>query len=257
MELPQPLNRYIDHTQLKPDATVESFQNLLREAIKYNFASVCVSPHMALPAVEALQDYPEIKVCTVVGFPHGNLPFELKFKEAEFFVTNGVDEIDFVANIGFLKSGLYDEVGTELEVLGAVCQANNAISKCIIETCYLDEDEKTFMFRALDERTSVNFIKTSTGFGPDGANVGDVLRWHQLRQPKENVGDIMFLNELTRICRNGEPIKIKAAGGIRDLATALKFISCGADRLGMSASVKVMEEWNARNQTFIEGEEKT
>jgi deoxyribose-phosphate aldolase len=267
MELPQPLNRYIDHTLLKPDATLEDFQQLIEEAIEYNFASVCVSPHMALPAVDALKDYPNVKVCTVVGFPHGNLPYPLKVSEAEYFVQSGVDEIDFVINVGLLKSGMYENVGDEIETMGLVCRDNGAVSKCIIETCYLTEDEKTFMYRALAERTAVNYIKTSTGYGPAGADLRDVFTWNQRRYDAEAVQDsvqdsgLLILQSTTAtrntyIMRNGEPLKIKAAGGIRDLETALKFIACGADRLGMSASVKVMEEWNDHGQTFTEGEEK-
>ncbi len=253
MNLPQPLNRYIDHTLLKPDATMFEFQRLLDEAVKYNFASVCVSPHMALAAVEALKDYPDIKVCTVVGFPLGNLPYPLKVSETEYFVQNGVDEIDFVANIGLLKSGMYENVGNELETMGLVCRDNGAVSKCIIETCYLNQDERTFMYCALAEKTAVNFIKTSTGFGSKGAQLSDVLDWNRRRNLDESIklesSGLVLLQASaptakTYIMRNGEPLKIKAAGGIRDLKTALKFITCGADRLGMSASVKVMEEWN-------------
>jgi deoxyribose-phosphate aldolase len=266
MTLKQPLNRYIEHTLLKPDATLDEFQQLLDEAIRYNFAAVCVSPFMALPAVDALKEYPTINVCTVVGFPHGNIPFPLKYEEAKYLVENGVDEIDFVANIGLIKSGMYENVGSELEVLGALCKTHKAISKCIIETCYLTEDEKMFMYRALSERTAVNYIKTSTGFGTGGASTGDVWKWNERRQVEisegvvETGGGLIQLHDAdvsSYILRNGEPLKIKAAGGISDLRTALKFIGCGADRIGMSASVKVMEEYNAQPTTFTEGEETT
>ena len=253
MSLDQPLNRYIDHTLLKPDATLDEFQQLIDEAIQYNFASVCVSPFMALPAVDALKDHPDIHVCTVVGFPHGNIPFPLKYEAAKYFVENGVDEIDFVANVGLLKSGMYENVGSELEVLGSLCRTHGAISKCIIETCYLTEDEKVFMYRALSERTAVDYIKTSTGFGTAGADLGDVWKWNARRHEEEGVtsesgGGLVLMAKMNpNALRNGEPLKIKAAGGIRDLETALKFIEYGADRLGMSASVEVMEEWNAHS----------
>jgi deoxyribose-phosphate aldolase len=260
MTLKQPLNRYIEHTLLKPDATLDEFQQLLDEAIQYNFAAVCVSPFMALPAVDALKEYPTINVCTVVGFPHGNIPFPLKYEEAKYFVENGVDEIDFVVNIGLLRSGMYDNVGSELEVLGELCKTHKAISKCIIETCYLTEDEKMFMYRALSERTAVNYIKTSTGFGTEGASSGDVWKWNARRQEElaegviETGGGLLQLVEAdlsSNTLRNGKALKIKAAGGIRDLKTTLKFIACGADRIGMSASVKVMEEYNAQSQEEI------
>jgi len=258
------LNRYIDHTLLKPDATLDEFQQLMDEAVKYQFASVCVSPYMALPAVDALKDVPEINVCTVVGFPLGNIPFPLKYEEAKYFVENGVDEIDFVANIGLLKSGMYENVGSELEALGTLCRAHGAESKCIIETCYLDEDQKTFMYRALADKTSVDYIKTSTGFGPEGAQLIDVFDWSRRRGEGgsggliEDGNNLVLVGETTQssyTMRDGEPLKIKAAGGIRDLETALKFIAAGADRLGMSASVKVMEEYNAQPSTFTFGEE--
>jgi deoxyribose-phosphate aldolase len=260
LDLKQPLNRYIDHTLLKPDATLQEFQKLVDEAVKYNFASVCVSPYMAEPAVHALKDHPDIKVCTVVGFPHGNIPFPLKVMETEYFIERGVHEIDFVLNVGLLRSGMYDNVGSELEHIGLLCRNAGVVSKCIVESCYLTIDEKTFMFRALSEKTAVDFIKTSTGFGTDGADLRDVMDWNARRNQFEvkNNTRVLFLNSATPTytLRNGAPLKIKAAGGIRDLDTALKFIACGADRLGMSASVKVMEEWNARNsQTFTGGEE--
>jgi deoxyribose-phosphate aldolase len=260
LNLKQPLNRYIDHTLLKPDATLQDFQKLVDEAVKYNFASVCVSPFMAGPAVNALKEHPDIKICTVVGFPHGNIPFPLKVQETEYLIEQGAHEIDFVINVGLLKSGMYDNVGSEIEHIGHICHKAGVISKCIIETAYLTEDEKSFMFRALAERTLVDFIKTSTGYGPDGANLRDVLDWNARRSlfEEKTASRVLFLTSATfaGAQREGKPMQIKAAGGIRDLDTALKFIACGADRLGMSASVKVMEEWNARNsQTFTGGEE--
>jgi deoxyribose-phosphate aldolase len=256
-----PLNRYIDHTLLKVDATSVALDKLLREAVNYNFASVCISPHFVLDAVRRLQDYSEIKVCTVVGFPHGNIPVDLKLQEVQYFIDAGIDEIDFVINIGHLKAGNYETVGAEIESIGSLCKSNNVVSKCIIETCYLDEDEKMFMYRALEERTTVDFIKTSTGFGSEGAFLGDVWKWNARRNETEKLkAGAIFSPHLpadSYLLRDGQPLRIKAAGGIRDLETTLKFIACGADRLGMSASVKVMEEWNVQEQprTSIEGEE--
>ena len=260
MLLAHPLNRYIDHTLLKPDATLKDFQKLIDEAVQYNFASVCVSPFMAEPAVDVLKDYPDIKVCTVVGFPHGNIPFPLKVMETEYFIERGVDEIDFVLNVGLLKSEMYENVGSEIEEIGRICAKAGVVSKCIIETCFLTPEEKTFMYLALADRTAVDFIKTSTGFGSDGANLRDILEWNARRERADGTmrGNILFLNNMvsTYAARDGRPLLIKAAGGIRDLNTALEFIECGANRLGLSASVKVMEEWNARNsQTFTGREE--
>ena len=254
MRLERPLNRYIDHTLLKPYATLLDLQTLLEEAQQYNFASVCVAPYLALTAVENLAPFPEINVGTVISFPHGNLPLNVKVGEAEHFIKRGIDEIDFVANIGLLKSGRYEELGKELEMMGLVCSTNNVVSKCIIETCYLTGDEKTFMYRALSERTSVNFIKTSTGYGSEGAQLEDVFDWSSRRQETEKE-EQKSRGLITFVAKEREPLKIKAAGGIKDLTAALQFIKCGADRLGMSASVKVVEEWNAQDRTFTEGEE--
>lgn len=253
MSLPQPLNKYIDHTLLRPDATHAEFEVLLDEAIKYQFASVCVSPYIAGPCAQALKDE-EIKVCTVVGFPHGNVPLQTKLHDVLLLAKAGVDEIDFVINYGDLKSGLFEEVGRELEYMGRACVERGVTSKCIIETCYLNADEKNFLFKALNDNTQVDFIKTSTGFGSAGAELVDVMNWNAQRREwiKKETGALI---QLTPAGGRLSPIKIKAAGGIRDLDTALKFIAAGADRLGMSASVKVMEEWNARQGTFTAGEE--
>ena len=255
MDLKQPLNKYIDHTLLKPDATHAEFESLLDDAIKYQFASVCVSPYMAGPIVGVLKNE-DIKVCTVVGFPHGNTPLQTKLYDIALLAEQGVDEIDFVINYGNLLSGLYDDVGMELENIDRVCRDTGVVSKCIIETCYLNQNEKDFMFKAINDYTQIDYIKTSTGFGKEGAWLWDVMNWNTKRQ----VGieqESNSLIQLSSAVRRQKYIKIKAAGGIRDLETALEFISAGTDRLGMSASVKVMEEWNARNQTFAEGEEAT
>ncbi len=253
MQLPKPLNKYIDHTLLKPNATHAEFESFLDEAIKYQFASVCISPYMTGPIAAVLKNE-DIKICTVVGFPHGNIPLQAKLYETALLAKLGADEIDFVLNYGDLKSGLHESVGVELDNVSRICKENGVVSKCIIETCYLDEDEKDFMFKAINEHTSIDYIKTSTGFGTEGAQLGDVMNWNAkravwIRQESSS------LIQLTSIQGREKPIKIKAAGGIRDLETALKFIAVGADRLGMSASVKVMEEWNARQTTFTEGEE--
>jgi deoxyribose-phosphate aldolase len=211
--------------------------------------------------VDALKEYPAIKVCTVVGFPHGNVPAPLKLEQAEYFAERGINEIDFVINIGLLKSGMYDNVGDEMEAIGSACKERGVISKCLVETCYLTEHEKTFLFKSLYERTQVDYIKTSTGYGTAGAQLSDVLDWktRQTGCAEAEKGPLIQLlpTDKEQATRNS-PLLIKAAGGIKDLKTALQFIEGGADRLGMSASVKVMEEWNAHNRvfTFAEGEEK-
>ena len=253
MQLTKPLNKYIDHTLLKPNATHEEFESFLDEAIKYQFASVCISPYMTGPIASVLKNE-DVKICTVVGFPHGNIPLQAKLYDVALLAKLGADEIDFVLNYGDLKSGLYESVGTELENMSLVCKDNGVVSKCIIETCYLNEDEKNFVFKAINDYTTIDYIKTSTGFGTEGALLGDVMNWNARRCAwiKQESSSLI---QLIPVGGRTAPIKIKAAGGIRDLETALKFISVGADRLGMSASVKVMEEWNTHQAAVTEGKE--
>jgi deoxyribose-phosphate aldolase len=258
MQLPKPLNKYIDHTLLKPNATHGEFEQLLDEAIKYQFASVCISPYMVAPVVGVLGDS-DIKVCTVVGFPHGNVPLQTKAHDILLLAKLGADEIDFVINYGDLISGLYESVGIELEYLDRVCREAGVVSKCILETCYLTSEEINFMFTVINDYTQIDYIKTSTGFGPEGAQLGNIMDWNAKRYAwmNQNSNNLIKLTPVNAVRQH--PIKIKAAGGIRDLNTALKFIAVGADRLGMSTSVKVMEEYresqNEPTQTFTGGEE--
>ena len=253
MQLKKPLNKYIDHTLLRPDATHLEFEDFLDEAVKYQFASVCVSPYIAGPIAQAFK-HEDVKVCTVVGFPHGNVPLQSKLHDVLYLAKQGVEEIDFVINYGDLKSGRFEDVGKEIEYIGRACYERGVTSKCIIETCYLTQEEKMFMLQALYDNTKVDYIKTSTGFGTAGAQLDDVAAWN-LKIGLWSEGAKGNLIQLVPAGKREQPLKIKAAGGIRDLDTALKFIECGADRLGMSAGVKVMEEWNARQETFTAGEE--
>jgi len=245
--LKKPLNKYIDHTLLKPDARLKDFQKLIDEAVTFDFASVCVSPYMALTVGKMLKEHPNIKICTVVGFPLGNTPALIKAQETLFFGDHGVHEIDFVINIGMLKSGMVEHLQNEIQALDKICKERGVLSKCIVETCYLTDEEKMLLYKILDEQTTVDYIKTSTGFGSSSAQVSDVTMWNAHRQQKIVAEDASSFLELNKIDR--EPLKIKAAGGIKDLDTALTFIAAGADRLGMSASVKVMEEYKARSAT--------
>ena len=246
--LKKPLNKYIDHTLLKPDATIPEFQQLLEEAVKYNFATVCVSPHLALSAKETLKDSgTDVKVCTVVGFPHGNIPAPLKLQQIHYFLNQEIDELDFVINVGLLKSELFDHFQAEMKAIDEMCDGSKAVTKCIVETCYLTEDEKTFMYKVLSEYSNIDYIKTSTGYGSAGAQLADVMNWNARRQQQKEQDEapLMDLNKIS-VVRHKPLLKIKAAGGIRDLSTALKFIACGADRLGMSAGAKIMTEYQER-----------
>lgn len=215
------LNKMIDHTLLKPEATKEMIENLCREAKEFDFKSVCVNPYWVSTAYEELRDS-DVLVCTVVGFPLGATTKETKFFETDFAVQEGADEIDMVINVGALKSKQYNVV---LEDIKSVVQAANGRTvKVIIETCLLTDEEKVKACE-LSKEAGANFVKTSTGFSTAGANVEDV--------------------ELMRSIV-GDALEVKASGGIRDLDTALKMIEAGATRLGVSAGVQIMKEYKSK-----------
>ena len=215
------LNKMIDHTLLKPEATKEMIENLSREAKEFDFKSVCVNPYWVSTAYDELRDS-DVLVCTVVGFPLGATTKETKFFETDFAVQEGADEIDMVINVGALKFKQYDVV---LEDIKSVVQAANGRTvKVIIETCLLTDEEKVKACE-LSKEAGANFVKTSTGFSTAGANVEDV------ELMKSIVGDAL---------------EVKASGGIRDLDTALKMIEAGATRLGVSAGVQIMKEYKSK-----------
>lgn len=215
------LNKMIDHTLLKPEATKEMIENLCREAKEFDFKSVCVNPYWVSTAYEELRDS-DVLVCTVVGFPLGATTKETKFFETDFAVQEGADEIDMVINVGALKSKQYDVV---LEDIKSVVQAANGRTvKVIIETCLLTYEEKVKACE-LSKEAGANFVKTSTGFSTAGANVEDV----------ELIRSIV-----------GDALEVKASGGIRDLDTALKMVEAGATRLGVSAGVQIMKEYKSK-----------
>ena len=223
------LNKYIDHTLLKPEATEEQILALCDEAIKYDFYSVCVnSCHVPL-AVEKLAGS-DVKVAAVAGFPLGAMSKAAKVFEAREAVDAGAGEIDMVINIGAMKEGRYDYVRDEISALVDVCHGypiaygepvgGGALLKVIIETCLLTDDEIVKACQLAVE-AGADFVKTSTGFSTGGATESAVTLM------RETVGD---------------KAKIKASGGIRTYADAMKFIELGADRLGCSAGVQIMEE---------------
>lgn len=215
------INKMIDHTLLKPEATKEMIENLCKEAKEYDFKSVCVNPYWVSTAYEELRDS-DVLVCTVVGFPLGATTKETKFFETDFAVQEGADEIDMVINVGALKSKQYDVV---LEDIKSVVQAANGRTvKVIIETCLLSDEEKVKACE-LSMEAGANFVKTSTGFSTAGAKVEDV------ELMKSIVGD---------------NLEVKASGGIRDLDTALKMIEAGATRLGVSAGVQIVKEYQSK-----------
>lgn len=214
------LNKYIDHTLLKPDATSDDIEKLIDEAIKYEFASVCVNGCFVDMAAEKLFRTP-VKVAAVVGFPLGAMSSPAKIAETNDCLVNGAHEIDTVLNIGALKEKCYDFVLAELKSQAELCHQYDAILKVIIETCLLTEEEIKKACELVIE-SNADFIKTSTGFSTGGAKVEDV------KLIKEVVG---------------KKLKIKASGGIRTLEDAQQLIEAGADRIGCSASVAIMEEY--------------
>lgn len=202
-----------DHTLLRPEATLDEIKELCDDAVKYNTASVCIPLCYVKSASEYLGD--KMKVCTVIGFPHGNTITEAKVFEAEEAVRNGADEIDMVINIGMLKSGDHEYVTREISRIRKATEKK--ILKVIIEACLLTEDEKIRMCRIVTD-TGADYIKTSTGFSAGGATFEDVKLF------RENIG---------------ENVKIKAAGGIATLEDAERFVELGASRLGTSRIVKI------------------
>ena len=214
--------KYIDHTVLAADARKEKIEALCKEAYQNGFASVCVNSCWVSLAAKLLEGT-EVKVCTVVGFPLGAMDSVSKADEASNAVRNGADEIDMVINIGFLKSGMYDEA---LEDIREVRKATEGKTlKVIIETCLLTDEEKRKACE-LSEEAGADFVKTSTGFSTGGATVEDVALM------KSVVGD---------------RLRVKASGGIRDYKTAKAMIEAGASRIGASAGVRIVEEQNADN----------
>ena len=209
------LENYIDHTLLKPTATAAEIQKLCEEAMHYGFYSVCVNSSYVPFSMSQLSGA-DTRVAAVAGFPLGAMATEIKIAEAVYCVENGASEIDVVWNLGWVKSGNLKQVEKELSAIKNAI--GDSILKVIVETCYLDEKEKTEACKIVVD-SGADFIKTSTGFGPAGASFEDVMLF------KEQVGN---------------QIKIKASGGIRDRDTALKYIELGASRLGTSSGVKII-----------------
>jgi deoxyribose-phosphate aldolase len=217
--VPEDIARCIDHTLLKPDATEDDIKRLCAEAREYQFASVCVSPSYVPLAAKELQNSP-VKVCTVVGFPSGSHMPEIKALEARRAIRDGAKEIDMVINIGALKSKNYDWVYRDIRMVVEACEDGGAICKVIIETGYLTDEEKIKACE-LAKKARAHFVKTSTGFGPGGATV------HDVKLMKQVVGDA--------------GMGVKASAGIRDYETAKQMILAGADRIGASAGVKIVQ----------------
>ena len=207
----------IDHTLLKPDATATEVEKLCSEAKKYNFASVCINPsYVALCA--KLVKGTEVKVCTVIGFPLGATSTASKAFETEQAIRDGAQEVDMVMNVGMLKSGEYEYVENDIFAVVSTAKRYRMLTKVILETGFLSDEEK-IKACVLAKRAGADFVKTSTGFGKGGATVGDIALMRRV------VGSAMG---------------VKASGGVRSREDALAMVASGADRIGASASVKIV-----------------
>ena len=209
------LNKFIDHTILKPETTQDQVEKILSEAKEYDFASVCVNPTWVSLAAESLKDS-DVKVCTVIGFPLGANTSAVKAFETEDAIANGADEIDMVINIGALKAG---NDALVLDDIKAVVDASgDKLVKVIIEACLLTDDEKVRACQ-LSKEAGADYVKTSTGFSTGGATVADVALM------RKTVGPDMG---------------VKASGGARSYEDAIAFIEAGASRIGASSGVAIM-----------------
>lgn len=206
--------KLFDHTILKADATKEAVKKVCDEAGKYGFMSVCVNSYYTAYAAQQLQGT-DVKVCTVVGFPLGQMTSRAKAAEASFAVEDGAEEIDMVINVGALKDKLYDVVLADIQEVKKAC--GSALLKVIIETCLLNNEEKVKACE-LAKEAGADFVKTSTGFSTAGAKAEDVALMRRTV---------------------GEAMGVKASGGIRDKETAKEMIKAGADRLGTSATTAI------------------
>lgn len=225
MTIPQNIARMIDHTLLKPDSTGEDILKLCREAAEYGFKAVCVNPCWVSTAARALAGS-GVAVCAVAGFPLGASSTAAKSAEAFEAVRDGAAEIDMVINIGLLKEGKLDLVSRDIRsVVEAAAAANpGALVKVIIETCYLTHSEKVDACR-ICESAGARYVKTSTGFGPSGAAVEDVVLISRTVSPA---------------------VGVKASGGIKTAAHALSMIRAGASRIGTSSGVQIMNDIYSR-----------
>ncbi len=217
---PGEVERLIDHTLLKPYASLDDIKTFFIDGSKFNFASYCVNSAFVRYLKKLSEDYGvDTKICAVVGFPLGAMVSSAKAYEAELAVKNGASEIDMVINLGYLKSEKYGRVLSDIkEVRKAI--GDDVVLKVIIETCYLTNEEKIRATEIVKD-SGANFVKTSTGFGPKGADPFDVALLYEVASGS---------------------IKVKAAGGIRNYYSVCIYRALGAERIGTSSGIKIMEE---------------
>ncbi len=211
------MNKYIDHTLLRADASLDEIKQVIKEAIEHSFYSVCINPYYVEMAAKDLKDE-DVKVCTVIGFPLGQNTVETKVFEAVEAVKNGADEIDMVMNIPALKSKNHNYVYNEIKQIRDALPSE-VVLKVIIEVCLLD-DEEVALASQIASKAGADFVKTSTGFSTGGATV------KAINIIKENIS---------------EGVKIKASGGIRDSERARLMIDTGASRIGASKSISIVK----------------
>lgn len=211
------LARMIDHTMLKAEATPKEIEQLCAEALKYRFASVCINGGHVPLCARLLKGSP-VKVCTVIGFPLGAAASAAKAAETELAIRDGAQEVDMVINVGMLKAGEYQYVEKDISGVVAAAHRHKVLAKVILETGLLSDEEKVKAC-VLARRADADFVKTSTGFGKGGATAGDIALMRRV------VGSAMG---------------VKASGGVRSRQDALTMVASGADRIGASASVKII-----------------
>ncbi len=216
---PQAIARYIDHTLLKPEATADQIDRLCAEALEHNFASVCVNPTYVRQCAGQLRGS-SVAVCTVIGFPLGTHVTAVKVFETRQALEDGASEVDMVINVGAIKSNRWEIVTDDIRQVVEAAHAGQALCKVILETALLSNEEKT---RAclVCKQAGADFVKTSTGFGPGGATVEDIVLMRQVVGPDMGV---------------------KASGGVRTYDETIRMISAGATRIGASAGVRIVQE---------------
>lgn len=232
---PAQLAKYFDQTLLKAYASEEDFKAFCEESAKYSFKMVAINSAPVEKCKKYLKDS-DVLVGAAIGFPLGQTTIECKLFETKQAISQEADEIDYVINLGELKSGNYDYIEREMRTIVEECCKSGITSKVIFENCYLDEIEK-YKLCEIACKVGPDFVKTSTGFGipADGREVGATIE------------DIRLMHRLVKDAKamSGRPIRVKAAGGVRNLADALAMIEAGAERVGTSAGVTIMEELKA------------
>lgn len=219
------LSKMIDQTLLKPNVTKEEFIDFLKTSKDYDFKMVAINSVPVMFCKEYLKDT-TVHVGAAISFPLGQTTIETKVFETKNAIENGADEIDYVINISELKNGNDAYIEREMQEIVNVCTKHQVTSKVIFENCYLTKEEKIRLCN-IALKVKPDYIKTSTGFGTGGATIEDVILMKSIVKDK---------------------IKVKAAGGIRDLQTALQFIEAGASRIGTSAGVKIIEEYRVYHE---------